>query len=130
MKFKLTRQLLNESYTLGELFIDGIHFYYTVEDKVRKPEEPKVFGQTAIPYGTYKVIQTLSPHFGFITPRLVNVPGFDGVLIHSGNTAVDTEGCIIIGKIRTPNGVGTSRDCFKELMDKIKGVQDITIEII
>lgn len=130
MKLLLKRDLLNSEFTLGELFIEGIHFCYTVEDVVRKPNEPKVFGKTAIPYGTYKVIQTLSPHFGIITPRLVDVPGFQGVLIHSGNTAADTEGCIIIGTVRTENGVGLSRQCFTKLMEKIKGINDLTIEIV
>lgn len=128
MKLELIRDLKNSSYTLGKLSIDDIFFCYTVEDVVRLEGE-KVFGQTAIPSGTYKVILTMSPHFGKVTPRLLEVPNFDGVLIHSGNTAVDTEGCIIIGTIRIPNGVGLSRQCFTRLMSKLEGQTDISITI-
>jgi hypothetical protein len=130
MKLKLVRDVFTSEFTLGKLYIDDVFFCYTVEDVDRLSKgEPKVFGKTAIPKGVYKVIQTLSPHFGKITPRLLNVPGFDGVLIHSGNTAADTEGCLIVGLTRTENGVALSRQCFSKLMDKIKGVIDLTIEI-
>ena len=128
MKLKLERDLKAPTYTLGKLFIDDIFFCYTVEDKVR-PLGEKVFGQTAIPLGTYNISLTMSPHFGKVTPRLANVPGFEGVLIHSGNTAADTEGCIIIGTTREPNGVGLSRQCFTKLMDKLKDKTNITITI-
>ena len=129
MKLKLKRDLLNSSFTLGEMFIDGIHFCYTVEDVVRKLDEPKVFGKTAIPYGEYKVIVNMSNRFKKLMPLLLNVKGFEGVRIHPGNTALDTEGCIIIGTTRTPNGVALSRECFARFMDKIKDAKDITLTI-
>ena len=62
-------------------------------------------------------------------PLLLDVKGFEGVRIHSGNTALDTEGCIIIGTTRTPNGVALSRECFARFMDKIKDAKDITLTI-
>jgi hypothetical protein len=119
MELKLKRDLLNESFTLGELFIDGIHFCYTVEDVVRH-EGVKVAGKTAIPYGKYKVIINMSNRFQRLMPLLLNVKGFEGVRIHSGNTAADTEGCIIVGTVREPNGVSLSRICYTKLMTKLK----------
>ncbi len=129
MKLLLKRDLLNESYTLGELYIDGVHFCYTVEDRVR-PVGEKVFGETAIPYGIYKIIVNMSNRFKVLMPLLLNVPNFDGVRIHFGNTENDTNGCVLIGTVRIPNGVGLSRDCFKRFMKRIEGQKDITIEIV
>lgn len=128
MLIKVKRTKLTDKFTLGELFIDGVHFCYTVEDKVR-PIGEKVFGETAIPYGTYKVIINHSNHFGKDMPLLLSVPNFEGVRIHSGNTAADSEGCIIIGMVQTEIGVGMSRVCFTKLMDKLKGVTDIKLTI-
>lgn len=127
MKLSLIRKSRSEDFTLGELFIDGQFFCYTVEDKVR-PIGEKVFGKTAIPAGSYNVIINMSNHFKKEMPLLLNVPGFEGVRIHSGNTADDSEGCIIIGMVKTENGVGMSRVAFTKLMDKIKG-KELTIEI-
>lgn len=127
MKLSLIRKSQSEDFTLGELFIDGQFFCYTVEDKVR-PIGEKVFGKTAIPAGSYNVIINMSNHFKKEMPLLLNVPGFEGVRIHSGNTAEDSEGCIIIGMVKTDNGVGMSRVAFTKLMDKIKG-KELTIEI-
>lgn len=127
MKLSLIRKSRSEDFTLGELFIDGQFFCYTVEDKVR-PLGEKVLGKTAIPVGNYKMIINMSNHFKKEMPLLLNVPGFEGVRIHSGNTADDSEGCIIIGMVKTENGVGMSRVAFTKLMDKIKG-KELTIEI-
>lgn len=127
LKLTLIRKSRTENFTLGELFIDGQFFCYTVEDKVR-PIGEKVFGKTAIPSGSYKMIINMSNHFKKEMPLLLNVPGFEGVRIHSGNTADDSEGCIIIGMVKTENGVGMSRVAFTKLMDKIKG-QELTIDI-
>lgn len=127
MKLSVIRKSRSDDFTLGELSIDGQFFCYTVEDKVR-PVGEKVFGKTAIPAGTYKVIINMSNHFKKEMPLLLNVPGFEGVRIHSGNTADDSEGCIIIGMVKTENGVGMSRVAFTKLMDKIKG-QELTIDI-
>lgn len=127
MNLLLKRQIKTSDFTLGELFIDGEHFCYTVEDMERMPGE-KIFGKTAIPKGTYKVIINHSNHFDKQMPLLLNVPDFEGVRIHSGNTAADTEGCILAGYKRTINGVAESRVCWNELMEKIKD-QELTITI-
>lgn len=128
MELILKRQIKTKDFTLGELFINGQHFCYTVEDMVRMPGE-KVFGKTAIPTGEYKVIVNMSNRFKKDMPILLNVPGFEGIRIHSGNTAADTEGCIIVGASRTINGVASSRIAFENLMEKISGQENLTIKI-
>lgn len=138
MELKLKRDLLNSKYTLGELFIDGIHFCFTVEDVVRDKnndgdlddlDEAKVYGETAIPKGKYKVRLSMSNRFKVVMPEILDVKGFEGIRIHAGNTAIDTHGCIIVGTVRTPNGVGLSRDCFKRLMLKLKDQKNINLTI-
>jgi len=126
MELTLKRTELKEGFTLGELFIDNAFFCYTVEDKVRKE---KIKAITAIPYGYYKVIINISNRFKKRMPLLIDVPFFEGVRIHSGNTALDTEGCILVGMVRTENGVAMSRIAFTKLMEKLKGQNNIYITI-
>lgn len=138
MELKLKRTHLAEKFTLGELFIDGTHFCYTVEDTVRDKNndgdlddagETKVYGETAIPKGTYKVIISMSNRFKKRMPEVLNVKYFTGIRIHAGNTAIDSHGCIIVGTTREPNGVGLSRQCFTRLMAKLEGQSNITLII-
>ena len=82
-------------YTIGQLFVNGEYFCDTLEDEIR---QVKVMHETAIPAGTYKVTLERSPRFKRILPLLHNVPGFTGILIHSGNTDKHTSGCILVGK--------------------------------
>ena len=105
MEIKLVREHFNSECTIGSLFIDGSHLF-TLEDVDRKLSQDddlshvkyiKVFGKTAIPYGRYEVVMTFSNRFKKMMPLLLNVKGFEGVRIHSGNTDEDTEGCILIG---------------------------------
>jgi len=108
LKATLTRINLNAKYTLGTFKLhqgDKLLFEcYTCEDPVRGNGDPKtvaewkVKGDTAIPYGTYKVRKTMSPRFKRMMWELQNVPGFAGIRIHAGNTAQDTEGCILLGR--------------------------------
>jgi len=126
MKIVVTRTELTEKSTIGNLTIDGKFFCYTLEDKVRDVKIAKV---TAIPAGTYKVSQTLSNRFGIVMPLLKDVPNFEGVRIHSGNKHEDTEGCILVGYTKSADFIGDSRKAFKDLMARIKGVENITIEI-
>jgi len=129
MKLELIRDIFTDTFTLGKLNVNGEFFAYTVEDKVRKPNEVKVFGETAIPYGTYKIAMTMSNRFKVVMPLLLNVDGFEGVRIHSGNTSADTEGCLIIGNIRTDNGVADSRTACAKLYDMLEKETDNEITI-
>lgn len=125
MNLTLIRKDFTEISTIGDLLIDGEFFCYTLEDTVR---DKKVFGKTAIPYGTYDVEVTWSPRFQKYMPLIVDVPEFVGVRIHTGNTAQDTEGCILVGFTKGYDFIGGSRKAFAALMNKIKG-QKLTLEI-
>ncbi|MBE9488449.1 MAG: hypothetical protein IMY73_04615 [Bacteroidetes bacterium] len=128
MKLKLKRIYRCESYTIGKLYIDGVYFCDTLEDPVR-PREVKINGDTAIAFGTYDVIITMSPRFKKRMPLLLNVPNFEGVRIHSGNTAKDTEGCILVGRNTVKGMVRKSRKTYNALIKKIdKKELTLTIE--
>ena len=131
-KFYLRRTVLAVGFTLGLLFT-GSTSYNTVEDQVRpnmyvteqgQVVVGKIKGETAIPEGEYEVIDTYSPKYKKNMLRLVNVKTHTGILIHSGNTAIDTEGCIIIGMAPTSNGVARSREALakfeKEAREALK----------
>lgn len=148
MKLTLKRIALRPTYTIGKLYIDDAYFCDTLEDTVRDLNkngkfdngEQKIKGKTAIPYGTYKITtNVVSPRFkdrawakpydGKI-PRLINVPSFDGVLMHPGSSAADTSGCLLVGKNTIVGRLTNSQKTFHALMQKIKGQKNITIEII
>ena len=105
--------------TIGELLVDGQHECWTLEDVVR-PDGVKVYGETAIPYGRYKIIVTFSNRFQRELPLLLAVPGFEGIRIHPGNTAADTHGCILVGGEKTATSVLYSRFAFDQLFNKIR----------
>lgn len=122
----LLREASTAVATLGRLYMDGEPFCWTLEDPVRAdpvPETPsneaKIPGRTAIPAGRYEVVLTLSPRFKRELPLLVNVPGFQGVRIHAGNRAEDTEGCILPGYEHGPDFVGRSREAEAALIYRI-----------
>ena len=106
MKLLVKRKFLGKNYTIGALYIDGKYFCDTLEDRVVDidksgefdGDEKKVVGKSAIPYGEYKVVVNRSPKFKRELPRLVDVPHFEGILIHRGNTHQDTAGCILVGE--------------------------------
>jgi len=138
---QLKRIAKRDNYTIGRLYIDGEYFCDTLEDKVRDlTKEAKVYGKTAIPEGTYEVtLRVQSPRFsqkrqydfckGYL-PRLLNVPQFEGVLIHVGNTASDTDGCILVGKNKVRGMVTESTDTFRRLYDRLSLCSGkITIEV-
>lgn len=91
----LERTAYDPEYTIGRLYIDGQYFSDTLEDAVR---EKKIAGKTAIPEGTYEVIVNRSPKFKRDLPLLIDVPNFEGIRIHRGNTNEDTSGCILVGE--------------------------------
>lgn len=153
MELLLKRIFKGNEYTIGNLYIDGIKFCDTLEDADRSLTQSmgienikniKKKDVTAIPAGRYKItLSVQSPKFSKYTqyefckgylPRLINVPGFDGVLIHIGNYATDTSGCILVG-LNTKKGMLTnSTNIFKDLYSKLKESSDknediyITIE--
>ena len=148
MKLTLKRIALKPTYTIGKLYIDGTYFCDTCEDKVRDNNrdgdlddigEGKVYGQTAIPYGIYRVVMNVqSPKYsqraayawckGYL-PRLVDVPHFEGILIHSGNDATHSAGCILIGENKVRGQVINSMATLKRLVNILKGADNITITI-
>lgn len=133
MNLLLTRDVFSNTFTLGKLDINGEFFCYTCEDRVR-PKGIKIWGETAIPPGEYHISLTWSNRFKKVLPLIVSVPGFEGIRIHSGNTADDTEGCVLLGKTRTDNGVGDSRKAMAEIMPILKSAWDadhiIKIEVV
>ena len=118
MKIQVIRFMCGATCTIGEMLVDGEHECWTLEDVVR-PDGEKVYGETAIPYGTYNVIVNRSQRFGRDLPLLVGVPNFEGIRIHPGNTAADTHGCILVGKRHAGDTVTESRLAFNALFVKI-----------
>ena len=133
MKLKVVRDGLKEGCTLGKLYVNDEFECFTLEDEVRLDGE-KVFGQTAIPYGIYSLDITPSVRFKRDMPLVADVPNFSGVRIHSGNTAADTEGCLLVGLERTDTTVTHSRLAFDALFPKIRDAIDagetVTIEYV
>ena len=126
---------LHGDFTIGKFYVDGKFFCYSLEDKVRKPGE-LVPGKTAIPAGTYPVSWGKSPRLSkqtnrdYFTPRIDNIPGWQGVLIHTGNFPKDTVGCILIGLELYSDGIGKSQKACDWLFPKVQNSQpDCTIEI-
>lgn len=116
MVLLLKRKYLADTYTIGDLYIDGVFFANTCEDKVRDlSKEKKVYGETAIPYGTYRILWTYSPKFKRYMPLVDNVPYFQGIRIHSGNTAKDSAGCILVGENKVKGKVINSRTTVNKL---------------
>jgi hypothetical protein len=119
MELDLKRMWLTDTSTIGELFIDGAFECFTLEDRYRPPPAPKVPRATAIPIGRYHVVITMSQRFGVEMPLLLAVPGFQGIRIHPGNTAADTEGCLLVGRQRDVNRVLESRAAYDVLFAKL-----------
>jgi hypothetical protein len=129
MELQIKRTDFSEESTIGELSVNGVFECYTLEDKVRPV---KIAGKTAIPSGRYEVIINFSQRFQKQLPLLLNVPNYEGVRIHSGNTAANTEGCILVGETKTDNFVGESRWAFNRLFEKMKvaaETEKISLEI-
>lgn len=139
MELTLKRVARRDTYTIGHLYIDGQYFCDTCEDRDRglRQDLPlsvnqakKIRGQTAIPVGRYRVsLGVKSQKYskkkqyaacsGYL-PRLINVPAFDGILIHIGNTAADSEGCILVGRNKKVGMVLESTTTFWQLYDRLQ----------
>lgn len=156
MELTLKRIALRSEYTIGKLYVDGEYVCDTIEDTVRDLDkdgkfangEVKIPGKTAIPYGRYEItMKVKSPKYsnfskyswakkydGYL-PRLLNVPHFDGVLIHVGNSALDSEACVLVGENKVVGKVINSVNTFRRLMDEYlipakKRNENIVITII
>ena len=129
MLITIDRAWKRESYTMSRLFVDGENFCNALEDTDRGLYQglcmeyvlaKKVKGATAIPRGTYNVIYTYSPRFKRKLPLIENVTGYEGVRIHPGNTAKDTEGCILVGQNLKVGMVSNSREWTEKLITKMQ----------
>ena len=138
MRIELVRIAFKDTYTIGKLYVDGKYFSDVLEDVDRGLDssmseseilEKKVKGQTAIPTGHYVINITYSPKYKRMMPLLLDVKGFSGIRIHSGNTSKDTEGCLLVGKNKKVGMVLESRDTYQRLFKMMEGQKDITIDI-
>ena len=124
MNIQLKRIAKKKTYTIGKLYIDGVYFCDTIEDtdrglnqtmSINDIKKKKVYGKTAIPTGTYKIVIDYSNRFKKNMAHILNVPGYEGVRIHIGNSAKDTLGCIIVGKNKVVGKVLESRNTYNQL---------------
>ena len=152
MVLKVKRELPKDTYTPGTLYIDNEPFCSTIEDKDRgltqdmtigEIQSKKVYGETAIPKGTYKVTtKVVSPKFSKYPfymeicngrlPRLLDVPGYEGVLIHVADGWKKDKllaGCIGIGERQSDGSLLNGKETFRKLWEKIKAQSELTIEI-
>lgn len=129
MELKLIRKIKTEQSTIGDLYVNDKWECHVLEDKDRgldsitplnQLKQIKVFGKTAIPTGKYEVAINFSNHFQKRLPLLLNVPGFEGIRIHSGNTEKDSEGCLLVGKTHGKDVVYESREAFYDLFQKVE----------
>lgn len=139
MELLVKRTAFKELYTIGKLYIDGVYFCDTLEDKNRDnnhdgdlsdPGEGKIMNETCIPFGTYKVIINMSNRFKRLMPLIMNVPGFDGIRIHNGVNQNNTSGCILVGKNNIVGALTNSKEIFEKLFNILnshKGEISITI---
>ena len=128
MRLTLIRRWNKDKYCIGDLYIDGKWFSNTLEDTDRglddrmsleEIKKMKIKGETAIPTGMYQVLLTYSPKYKKIMPLINNVKGYSGIRIHSGNTAKDTEGCLLVGKNKEVGKVLDSRITFNALFKNL-----------
>ena len=148
MELVLDRKYKLEKYSIGKLYVDGQYLCDTLEDTDRgltsdmslnDIKEKKKYGETAIPLGKYRITLSIkSPKYskdskynrckGYL-PRILDVPGYDGILIHIGNYPKDTYGCVLVGKNTVKGAVMNSTKYFWELYSKLKEADDKGEEI-
>jgi len=129
MELTLIREIRTITTTTGRLLVDGNDECYTLEDVDRglkqnmslaEINKRKLYGDTCIPEGRYEVIITYSPMFKKAMPLLLNVPGYDAIRIHPGNSDKDTLGCVLLGTTRSKDWVGNSRVAFDKFFKKME----------
>ena len=138
MRITVERKWPSDKTTIGLLSVDGMAECFTLEDVVREVQgkpvsEWKIPGKTAIPRGAYRLELRYSPHFQREMPMLSDVPGYTYVYLHPGNTAADTEGCILVGASKGQDEVLESRKAYDALFPKIQtalaGGDTVTLEV-
>lgn len=139
MHIAVIRKWLTQEATISEVHVNGERLCYGLEDCCREIEgQPveswKVKGETAIPYGTYPVEITYSNRFKKDMLQIMDVPGFDGIRIHAGNTSADTEGCLLVGDIKGNDYVGSSRNALVKVFGTVAAAihrgEEVTIEFV
>lgn len=132
MDLKLNRIYFHKNYTIGKLYVNGQFFSDTLEDTNRDfnrdgdlldEGESKVYAETAIPFGIYKVEVTMSPRFKRYLPILIDVKHFSGIRIHAGNSAGDSSGCVLVGENKVKGGLTNSREYEKKLVNLLLEAQ-------
>ena len=138
MEIKVIRFYKGKDYTIGRMLIDGKYVSDVLEDKDRglsdsmseeEIKKKKIYGETAIPTGKYKVVLDYSPKFKKILPHILNVKGFEGIRIHSGNDKEDTFGCLLVGYNRQKGKVLNSRNALAQILTLMRHQEDITLII-
>lgn len=129
----LVRDTFGPGCTLGKLYLNNVFLCHTLEDTDRyldrKGIQAKIYASTCIGAGKYDVRVSMSNRFKKMMPELLNVPGFTGIRIHSGNTSEDTEGCILVGNVRGKDKILDSRSAFESLMSKINNLKLLRIVV-
>jgi len=129
ISLRIFRQFYSDKCTIGRLDIDDKYFCETLERRVCRKGK-KVRGETAIPEGVYKVVLDMSTRFKRILPRILDVEGFTGIRIHSGNTAKNSTGCVLVGFSRGVDCIYRSREAEKALMEILVRADEITLTIL
>lgn len=128
MKLEIKRRIFTDTSTVGSFFIDGERICDSLEDCDRFLEvdgkAAKIPGKTAIPRGEYKVEITWSNRFSKYMMQVMDVPHFDGIRIHAGNTSADTEGCPLLGNAVDEWTVVNSRVNVQKVFDRVKRALD------
>lgn len=128
MMLTTARYFYTPKSTVGQMLVDDEHFCWTLED-ARQPDGVKIDGETCIPAGVYTVIVDWSNRFQRMMPHILDVPNFDGIRIHSGNSPVDTSGCILVGYARSTDVVWDSKHAFNDLFAKISAALDTSDKV-
>ena len=141
MEIDLIRKTKTDKTTIGDLSVNGKFFCFVLEDKDRGLKQSmtlaqikklKVYGETAIPEGRYEIVITMSDRFKRRLPLLMNVPGYEGIRIHTGNKAVDTHGCLLPGRVKSVDAVAESTIAFNSLfalLDKTLLTEKVFINV-
>lgn len=132
MKIVIKRDMKGNTYTAGKMYVDGRHFADTLEPRaIDWIKEQKTMNKTAIPEGTYKLEMRYSTKFKTQMPFVLNVPHFDGIMLHVGNSVRDSRGCILVGTRTYPSVLTQSRDAVNRLillMEEHKG-ESVTLTV-